>query len=164
MPWLWNLWLDRRGRPFNPTKIVGPAALAARLSGTAQAASWLSLHACEGRWAASVWADLEPRPQGQRHSHPVKDEEGGQRAGLGRQGQTSRQPDAKSSATLAGTLAPPGLGPAGKGSWTPVGKPRTASGRRRFDHVSPHSAARSSSARHMSIRASPSKASQVGFG
>jgi hypothetical protein len=126
LPWLWNLWLDRRGRPFNPTKIVGPAALAARLSGTAPAASWLSLHACEGRWAASVWADSEPRPQGQRHRHPVKDEEGGPRAGLGRPGQTSQQPDAKSSATLAGTLAPPGLGPAEKGSLTLVGKPRTA--------------------------------------
>jgi hypothetical protein len=38
-----------------------------------------------------------------------------------------------------------------------VGKPRTASGRRRFDHVSPYSAARSSSARHMPIGASPSR-------
>jgi hypothetical protein len=45
---------------------------------------------------------LEPRPQDQRHRHPVKDGEGGLRAGLGRPGQTSRQPDVKSSATLAG--------------------------------------------------------------
>jgi hypothetical protein len=36
-----------------------------------------------------------------------------------------------------------------------VGKPRTASGRRRFDHVSQHSAARSSWARHMPNGASP---------
>ncbi len=36
------------------------------------------------------------------HCHPLKDGEGGPRAGLGRPGQTSRQPDAKSSATLAG--------------------------------------------------------------
>jgi hypothetical protein len=36
------------------------------------------------------------------HSHPFKDGEGGPRAGLGRPGQTFRQPDAKSSARLAG--------------------------------------------------------------
>jgi hypothetical protein len=154
------LWLDRCGRPFNPTKIVGPAALAALLSGMAPAASRLSLHACSGIRAASVWADPEPRPQDPRLSHPLKDREGGPLAGLGRPGQTSRQPDAKSSAMLAGTLTPQGPGPAGKGSRTPLGKPRTASGRRRFDHVS----AMSSSARHLPNRASPSKASQVGFG
>jgi hypothetical protein len=79
------------------------------------------------------------------HRHPLKDGEGGPRAGLCRPGQTSRQPDAKSSATLAG----PSLLRVEKESRTPVGKPRTASGRRWFDHVSPHSAARSSSARHM---------------
>ncbi len=164
MPWLWNLWLDRRGRPFNPTKIVGPAALAALLSGMAPAASLLSLHACSGSRAASVWADSEPRPQHQRQLHPQKDGEGGQRAGLGRPGQTSRQPDAKSSSTLAGTLTPPGPGPIGKGSRIPVGKPRTASGSRLFDHVSPHSAAMSSSALHLPNRASSSKVPQVGFG
>jgi hypothetical protein len=38
------------------------------------------------------------------------------------------------------TLTSPGPGQVEKGSWAPVGKPRTASGRRRFDHVSPHSA------------------------
>jgi hypothetical protein len=142
------------------TRCPGGTALRNGLSGR------LSLHACSGSRAASVWADSEPRPQDQRQRRPPKDGEGGPRAGLGRPGQTSRQPDAKSSAMLAGTLTPPGPGPVGKGSRTPVGKPRTASGRRRFDHVSPHSAAMSSSGRpgHLPNRASPSKASQVGFG
>ncbi len=63
--------------------------------------------------------------------------------------------------TLAGTLTPLGPGPVGKGSRTPVGKPRTASGRRCFDHVRE---AMSSSARHSPNRASPSKAFQVRFG
>jgi hypothetical protein len=53
------------------------------------------------------------------------------------------------------TLTSPGPGPAEKGSQTPVEKPRTASGR--FDHVSQHSAARSSSARHIPNGASPSR-------
>jgi hypothetical protein len=141
-----------------------PAGLATRLSGTAPAASLLSLHACSGSRDASVWADSEPCPQDQRQRYPLKDGEGGPLAGLGRPGQSSLQPDAKSSATLARTLTPPGPGPAEKGSRTPMGKPRTVSGRRRFDHVIPHSAAMSSSARHLPNRASPLKASQVGFG
>ena len=43
----------------------------------------------------------------------VKDREGGQLTGLSRPGQPSRQPDAKSSATLVAPFTTPGPGPAG---------------------------------------------------
>ncbi len=55
------------------------------------------------------------------------------------------------------TLTSPGPGPAEKGSRTPVGKHRTASWRRRFDHISSPSAAMSSLVRHMPNGASPSR-------
>ncbi len=106
LPWLWNLWLDRRGRLFNPFNIVGPAALPVRLPGAAPAASWLSLHACSGSWAVSVWADSEPSPQDPRTS-PSFERRRGRPAGWTWSPGTnlptaSRQPDAKRSATLAG--------------------------------------------------------------
>ncbi len=61
----WNLWLDRRGRPFNPTKIVGPTALAARSTVHVLGAGPQRPVGCHSTLA---WADgsLPPRPQDQR--------------------------------------------------------------------------------------------------
>ncbi len=136
---------------------MGPAALAVRLPGAAPAASWFSLHACSGSWAVSVWADSEPRPQDPRTSPSCERRRGGP-AGWTWSPRTNLPITWCQEQCYAGwTLTSSGPGPVEKGSRTQVGKPRTASGRRRFDHVSPHSAARSSSARHMPNGASPSR-------
>ena len=168
MQWLWNLnlWLDRRGRPFNSAKIVGPTALAAlptlHVSGVLpQLPVGCPSTLARGDGPLRLGPTRSPALRISDSAILVKDGEGVPRAGPSRPGQIFRQPYAKSSAMLAGTFTPPG--PDGKGSRTPVGKPRTAPGRRRFYRVSPPSAATSSSARHLPHRASPSQVSQVGF-
>ena len=66
MPWLWNLWLDRRGWHFHPdqdcgTYCPGCTAHAISVRGTASAAGQLSLHACSGSRAASAQAVSDTR-------------------------------------------------------------------------------------------------------
>ena len=169
MPWLWNLWLDRRGRSFNPDEIVGPTASAARSTLKVSEARPRRPAGCPSTLARQDWA---PRPRPTRIPSsgsapaPSSERRRGRNRGL----------DSVARVTPPGNLMPraalrwlqPSLpwapGPGRKGEPDPSGETQDGVRAQAVWPVSPPSAATVTSARHMPYRASPSKASQVGLG
>ena len=169
MPWLWNLWLDRRGRSFNPDEIVGPTASAARSTLKVSEARPRRPAGCPSTLARQDWA-LRPRPTRIPSSGSVTAPSSERRRGR------NRGLDSVARVTPPGNLMPraalrwlqPSLprapGPGRKGEPDPSGETQDSVRAQAVWPVSPPSAATVTPARHMPYRASPSKASQVGLG